>query len=220
MTHGVYLHIPFCTHRCAYCDFNTYAGLESLIPSYIEALCAEARMVGAAWPEGEPRGVDTIFFGGGTPSLLPAKSLRRILGTLRGAFDVETGAEITLEANPGTVTRAALGALREAGINRLSLGAQSADPSILRLLERAHDFGQVEAAVREARSAGFDNLNLDLMLGVMTQTMESWRELAAGRARFAPGAPLAVHAERRGGHAIGRSGAQWNPPGARAGPGS
>ncbi len=176
MTHGVYLHIPFCTHRCAYCDFNTYAGLESLIPSYIEALCAEARMVGAAWPEGEPRGVDTIFFGGGTPSLLPAKSLRRILGTLRGAFDVETGAEITLEANPGTVTRAGLGALREAGINRLSLGAQSADPSILRLLERAHDFGQVEAAVREARSAGFDNLNLDLMLGVMTQTMESWRD--------------------------------------------
>ena len=176
MTHGVYLHIPFCTHRCAYCDFNTYAGLESLIPSYVEALCAEARMVGAAWPEGEARGVDTIFFGGGTPSLLPAESVRRILGTLRGAFDVETGAEITLEANPGTVTPAALGALRETGINRLSLGAQSADPSILRLLERAHDFGQVEAAVREARSAGFDNLNLDLMLGVMTQTMESWRD--------------------------------------------
>jgi oxygen-independent coproporphyrinogen-3 oxidase len=176
VTHGVYLHIPFCTHRCAYCDFNTYAGLESLIPSYVEAMCAEASMVGEAWPEGEPRGVDTIFFGGGTPSLLPADSLHRILDTLRGAFEVETGAEITLEANPGTVTRAGLGALREAGINRLSLGAQSADPSILRLLERAHDFGQVEAAVREARSVGFDNLNLDLMLGVMTQTMESWRD--------------------------------------------
>jgi len=170
----LYLHIPFCTHRCAYCDFNTYAGLDHLIPAYVEALCVEACMVAEAWPEAPPLGVDTIFLGGGTPSLLPTDHIRQILDVLRRSFRLAPEVEITLEANPGTVNRSALGALREAGVNRLSLGAQSADPSILHLLERTHDFGQVDSAVRQARSAGFENLNLDLMLGVMTQTMESW----------------------------------------------
>lgn len=175
MNHGLYVHIPFCTHRCSYCDFNTYAGLDDLIPAYVDAVCLEAHTVAAARPEAEALAVDSVFFGGGTPSLLHAEFLCRILEALRRSYRFETETEITLEANPGTVTPADLGALRRAGFNRLSLGAQSADPTILRLLERTHDFGQVVTAVRQARAAGFDNLNLDLMLGVMTQTMDSWQ---------------------------------------------
>lgn len=175
---GVYLHVPFCTHRCAYCDFNTTAGLDHLIPAYVEALCRETRLVAEAWQRraaAEMLRVDSIYFGGGTPSLLPAEHVRRVLRELRQAFDVTPEAEITLEANPGTTAPATLRALRQAGVNRLSLGAQSADPIILRLLERSHDFDHVRQAVSTAREAGFENLSLDLILGVMTQSMESWR---------------------------------------------
>jgi oxygen-independent coproporphyrinogen III oxidase len=183
---GVYFHIPFCTHRCAYCDFNTTAGLDHLIPAYVEALCSETRRVADVWRRragGEVLRVDSIYFGGGTPSLLPAEYVRRVLREVRQAFDVTSEAEITLEANPGTTTPATLCALRQAGVNRLSLGAQSADPIILRLLERSHDFDHVRQAVSAAREAGFDNLSLDLILGVMTQTMESWlRSLQAALA--------------------------------------
>ena len=178
MSLGLYLHIPFCAHRCAYCDFNTYAGLESLIPAYGEALCREISLVAEAWrarPEPDPLQIDTVFFGGGTPSLLPVQLTGRILESIDREFRLEPGAEITMEANPGTVTRAGLSELRRAGINRLSIGAQSADPSILQLLERTHGFDEVEQAVRDARAVGFENINLDLILGVMTQSMDSWR---------------------------------------------
>lgn len=178
MNHALYLHIPFCTHRCAYCDFNTYAGQEALIPAYVDALCAEAWSVARAWEDRglqAPLKIDTVFFGGGTPSLLGVEQVRRILGVLRNCFWVDPDAEITLEANPGTVTPEALQGLREAGVNRLSYGVQSADGEILRVLERSHNFRQAEEAVHHARSAGFDNLSLDLMLGVMSQSMDSWR---------------------------------------------
>ncbi len=178
---SLYLHIPFCIHRCGYCDFNTYAGLETLIPAYVEALSTEIAYAAAS--AGERLPVHTIFFGGGTPSLLPPMQVERILQGIEMAFDLLPGAEITLEANPGTLTRAHLEDLRKAGINRLSLGMQSAHPGELRLLERQHDYPDVIRAVTWARQAGFDNLNLDLIFGLPEQALETWQhslELALG----------------------------------------
>jgi oxygen-independent coproporphyrinogen-3 oxidase len=181
--YSIYLHIPFCVHRCGYCDFNTYAGLEDLMPAYTNALIEEIRQVAASAPDGLP--VHTIFFGGGTPSLLPIESVKRILDAIRGGFAVDKDAEITLEANPGTLAPEKLLGLREAGVNRLSFGVQSANPEQLRLLERQHDFQDVIQGVKWARQAGFDNLNLDWIYGLPGQSLESWQkniELAIGLA--------------------------------------
>ncbi len=134
---SLYIHIPFCIHRCSYCDFNTYAGQERHIHAYVEALLKEIKLV--AQKMEQPAAVHTIFFGGGTPSILPPESIRSILDVCREHFDVSTQAEISLEANPGTLTPGALRALREAGVNRISLGMQSAQPGELMLLERQHD---------------------------------------------------------------------------------
>ena len=175
--YSLYLHIPFCRHRCAYCDFNTYAGQDSAIPAYVDALIAEAAGVaGAAATDGagEHLPVQTIFFGGGTPSLLPAESLARILGAIREGYAVAETAEITLEANPGTVTAGYLEALRGLGINRISFGMQSADPFELRQLERQHDPLDVIRAVAWARQAGFEQINLDLIYGLPDQAIETW----------------------------------------------
>ncbi len=169
---ALYLHIPFCRHRCAYCDFNTYTGLADLQEAYAAALVAEIRQVA-----GEARRpVHTIFFGGGTPSLLPPQTVARILQAVREGFAVLPAAEITMEANPGTVDEAYLTAARAAGVNRLSFGAQSAIPSELQLLEREHDFPTVVAAVEMARAAGLENLNLDLIYGLPGQTLASWEQ--------------------------------------------
>lgn len=172
--YSLYLHIPFCRHRCAYCDFNTYSGQESLIPAYVKALCAEIRYVGQTAPYRLP--VHTIYFGGGTPSLLPADAIALILKACHEAFDVIPEVEISLEANPGRITFEWLKAVRRLGINRLSLGMQSAHPDDLRLLERQHDFFDVSQAVRWARRAGFDNLNLDLIYGIPHQSLSRWQE--------------------------------------------
>ncbi|MGH2625092.1 MAG: coproporphyrinogen-III oxidase family protein, partial [Anaerolineales bacterium] len=158
---SLYLHIPFCTVRCSYCDFNTYAGLESLIEPYVQALAAEVRLVGTARPEDFDGRVHTVFFGGGTPSLLPPGQLAIVMDAIRKVFDVLPEAEVTLEANPGTVDRRSLAGYRELGVNRLSFGVQSAQPAELRLLDRLHTFDQVVEAVAWARRASFDNLNLD-----------------------------------------------------------
>ncbi len=169
---SVYLHIPFCRHRCGYCDFNTYAGIEHLISAYVSALCNEIEFAVDSAQELLP--VHTVFFGGGTPSLLPSGELDRILRTLRHRFDLLPGVEITLEANPGSLSLQYLQSIREAGINRLSLGMQSAQPEELRLLDRQHDYPDVIQAVRWARKAGFDNINLDLIFGLPSQSLESW----------------------------------------------
>ncbi len=171
--YSLYLHIPFCIHRCGYCDFNTYAGLDDLIPAYCAALRAEIAQAGQA--AGERRPVHTVFFGGGTPSLLPAPELARILEAIQRAFDLAPQAEISLEANPGTLSPAYLGELRRMGVNRLSLGVQSANPAELRLLERQHDYPTVIRSVTWARQAGFDNLNLDLIFGLPEQALASWQ---------------------------------------------
>ena len=177
--YSLYLHIPFCTHRCAYCDFNTYAGQEGSIPVYVEALCKEIEFVGTRLSSPFRRGaggeVHTIFFGGGTPSLLSPKQFDSIFKAIRANFHLTEDAEITIEANPGTVTYKALLELRKIGINRISFGVQSANMEELRMLERTHDFFTVIEAVTFARKAGFDNLNLDLIYGLPEQSLQTWQ---------------------------------------------
>jgi oxygen-independent coproporphyrinogen-3 oxidase len=176
--YSLYFHIPFCTHRCAYCDFNTYAGQESLIPEYVDALGKEIEYVG---PRAEcyaietPLQVHTIFFGGGTPSLLSPKQFESIFKSIRDNFILTDDVEISIEANPGTVSYENLLKLRKIGINRISYGVQSANTEELRMLERAHDFFDVIEAVASARKAGFDNLNLDLIYGLPEQTLQTWQ---------------------------------------------
>jgi oxygen-independent coproporphyrinogen-3 oxidase len=171
--YSLYLHIPFCLHRCAYCDFNTYAGLDGLIPEYTRALCQEIAYSAAA--SGERFSAHTVFFGGGTPSLLPVDALESILDALHRSFSLADSLELTLEANPGTLSLDYLRALRRLGVNRLSLGMQSASPSELRLLEREHDYPKVIQALTWARKAGFENVNLDLIFGLPHQSLESWQ---------------------------------------------
>lgn len=176
---SLYIHVPFCTHRCAYCDFNTYARQESMIPVYVEALRREIEYVGARFPTPSRRGaggeVHTVFFGGGTPSLLTPGQFESIVKTLRENFPLTEDAEITMEANPGTVSCEALMELRRTGINRISYGVQSANMEELRMLERVHDFFDVIEAVKSARKAGFRNLNLDVIYGLPEQTLETWQ---------------------------------------------
>ena len=171
--YSLYLHIPFCTHRCAYCDFNTYAGQESLVPAYVDALRSEIEAAGRG--AGRTLELGTVFFGGGTPSLLTPSQFESILETISTHFRLLPEAELTLEANPGTVSADELRRLRQSGMNRISFGVQSANPEELRMLERVHSFGDVINAVKWARQAGFDNLNLDLIYGLPEQTLGHWQ---------------------------------------------
>lgn len=164
---GIYVHIPFCRHRCTYCAFNTYAGLDRLIPDYIEALCAEL----ASAP---PARAETLYFGGGTPSLLSPEQVEAVLRAVDSAFGLPSDAEVTIEANPGTVDAGRLRRLRQLGVSRLSLGVQSAHADELRLLSRLHTWDQAVEAVRAAREAGFENINLDLIYGLPGQTRSRW----------------------------------------------
>ena len=181
-TVSLYLHIPFCHTRCHYCDFNTYAGILSLREPYVQALLTEIELAGilaAPAKEGRPGGTlraRTIFFGGGTPSLLSVEQIARLLLACRSAFAVDEDAEITLEANPGTLSREQLKGLRTAEVNRLSLGAQSFDAEMLKTLGRIHSPDEITRAVHNARAAGFTSINLDLMFGLPGQTMRHWRE--------------------------------------------
>ena len=173
MNYSLYFHIPFCAHRCAYCDFNTYAGQEDSIPAYVDALCKEVEFVGQRFPRGNR--VHTIFFGGGTPSLISPNQFELIFCSIRRHFVLTENAEITSEANPGTVSLEQLQKLHDVGINRLSFGVQSANAEELRMLERVHDFFDVINSVQWARMAGFDNLNLDLIYGLPEQTLQTWQ---------------------------------------------
>ena len=177
-TASLYLHIPFCHTRCHYCDFNTYAGILPLREPYVRALLTEIAMAGtfAQLPDGSPRRSRTIFFGGGTPSLLSVSQISRILDACSKNFAVDKDAEITLEANPGTLNQEQLAGLRAAGINRLSMGAQSFDAELLKTLGRIHSPKDITQAVRYARAAGFTSINVDFMFGLPGQTMSHWRE--------------------------------------------
>lgn len=172
---SLYLHIPFCSVKCSYCAFNTYTNLEALIEPFTDALIREIRLVGHG------QRVGTIFFGGGTPSLLTPAQFERIMQAIYSAFSVDADAEISLEANPADLSRPYLTALRETGLNRISIGMQSANANELALFNRRHDNDAVVRAVSAARLAGFDNLNLDLIYGVPHQTLFSW-ETTLGQA--------------------------------------
>jgi oxygen-independent coproporphyrinogen III oxidase len=179
--YSLYFHIPFCKHRCAYCDFNTYAGQDDAIPAYVDALCKEIEFVGTRFPSPSGRGVrgegevHSIFFGGGTPSLLSPLHFDSIFKSIRSTFTLTDDAEISIEANPGTISLANLLHLRSLGINRISYGVQSANTEELHMLERIHNFFDVIEAVTSARKAGFDNLNLDLIYGLPEQTLSTWQ---------------------------------------------
>ena len=177
-TVSLYLHIPFCHTRCHYCDFNTYAGILPMREPYVRALLTEITLAGqmAQRDDGSRRRSRTIFFGGGTPSLLSVSQITRLLDACYSAFSVDTNAEITLEANPGTLDQEQLAGLRAAGINRVSMGAQSFDPSLLKALGRIHTPQEISQAVLYARKAGFTSINLDFMFGLPDQTMDHWRE--------------------------------------------
>ena len=170
--HHLYLHIPFCRHKCGYCDFNAYARLDGLMKPYVAALERELGWAAERFPFGP---LSTVYFGGGTPSLLPAESISHILRVVRAKFDLQPDAEITLEANPASTDPAKLAVWRRSGVNRLSIGVQGFDPRALAVLERRTDGAQARRAVRQARNAGFDNLSLDLIYAVPFQTVESWQ---------------------------------------------
>lgn len=160
---GLYVHVPFCVSKCAYCDFASYPGREADIPRYVEAVVREITRRGAEM--GHPR-ADTVFLGGGTPSLLDESQVTRILDALAETFPIEASAEITCECNPGTLSNRSARTLRKAGVNRLSLGAQASQTRLLRLIGRIHTWEEVIASVGIAREAGFENINLDLMFGL------------------------------------------------------
>jgi oxygen-independent coproporphyrinogen-3 oxidase len=169
---SLYVHIPFCQSKCAYCDFNSYAGLESLIEPYVGALIAEMGL----WQEpGQHMSVATVFLGGGTPSLLPLPAVERIVTALRQRFRLAADAEFSCEANPGTVDLPYLQGLRSLGVNRLSLGVQSFHDDELATLGRIHTAAEAREASHTARQAGFDNVNLDLIYGLPRQTMTAWQ---------------------------------------------
>ncbi|MCC6617168.1 MAG: radical SAM family heme chaperone HemW [Anaerolineae bacterium] len=168
---SLYLHIPFCKTRCSYCAFNTYTQFDHLVDRFVDALCEEIRLTGAG---ANGYQVHTIFFGGGTPSLLTHGQFERLFGALATSYTLLPDAEITIEANPNDLDRAYLAPLRRMGVNRLSIGMQSSSEMELRLFDRRHDNEAVVRAVDAARGAGFDNLNLDLIFGVPQQTMATW----------------------------------------------
>jgi len=171
---GVYVHVPFCASRCGYCDFNTYApGEGQSRDGYVDAILAEIRLA-ARVLETPPRAVDTVFFGGGTPTLLPPGDLGRILAAIDSAWGLAPGAEVTTEANPESVTPSSLRELRAAGFDRISLGMQSIAPAVLSVLDRKHTAGRAPQAAIEAREAGFAHVNLDLIYGTPGESADDF----------------------------------------------
>ncbi len=180
---ALYVHIPFCARKCPYCDFNTYAGMDALYDAFVQALVREIRLAGEIL--GRPA-LRTLFLGGGTPTVLAARHLEAILTAVHDAFNIAPEAELTSEANPGTVDRAKFHTLRDLGINRLSLGAQSFDPEELRFLGRIHDVQDIARAVEHARASGFDNINLDLIYGLPNQPPDTWERTLRQTLSLAP----------------------------------
>jgi len=176
---GLYVHVPFCSAICNYCNFNRGLFDGDLKRRYVDALLREIGGAGGA-------GADTIYFGGGTPSLLEPDEVARIIAACTASFDVAPDREVTLEANPETVTRDRLAAFRDAGVNRLSFGVQSLRDDELRRLSRLHDSSRALAAVDEARGAGFDNLSLDLMMWLPGQDVDAWLQSVDGAIALSP----------------------------------
>lgn len=172
----LYIHIPYCRQKCRYCDFASYAGQEATMAAYVDALLRESDAM-AAYAKDTP--IQTVFIGGGTPSTLPAPLLKKLLTGLHERFIIPEGVEFTSEANPGTLTPEWLDAAVSGGVNRLSMGMQTAQPELLRTLGRIHRYEDVVESVQLARSMGISNLSVDLMFGLPGQTPDMWRESLA-----------------------------------------
>ena len=170
---NLYLHIPFCKHKCGYCDFNAYSGMDRLMPDYIDA---HERELVRAQERHRFEKLETIYLGGGTPSLLPAELATRLLKFIRATFDVAPKAEVTLEANPASTDERKLAAWLEGGVNRSSLGVQGFDGHALAVLERRTDAAQATHAFELARAAGMSNMSIDLIYAVPFQSLDSWLE--------------------------------------------
>ena len=169
----LYLHIPFCKHKCGYCDFNAYSGMDRLMPDYIDALERELARARERYPFEQ---LETVYLGGGTPSLLPAELATQLLRFIRANFELAPGAEVTLEANPASTDERKLAAWLEGGVNRLSLGVQGFDGHALAVLERRTDAAQALHAFELARAAGVRNISIDLIYAVPFQSLDSWLE--------------------------------------------
>ncbi len=180
MSLGIYLHIPFCRQKCLYCDFNSYAGKEDVMDEYCRALSKE--IAGFSTQEI----IDTVYFGGGTPTAMGAARLGALLNKIKECFSLTGDCEITAECNPGTIDKAGLEDLRKAGFNRLSIGLQSTDDKVLKSLGRIHGFDDFKHCFTNAREVGFENLSLDLMYGLPGQTLEGWMETLTGAVKFSP----------------------------------
>ena len=172
MNHSIYIHIPFCRHRCNYCDFVTTAGKQAYIPAYVDALKKEFRVVSDVSHELR---VHSIYFGGGTPSLLSISQYKKLLDSLKSHFFMTEDCEISLEANPGTLSSEYLLGLKNLGINRISIGVQSTDPFDLKRLDRIHTNEEVLIINNSIRKAGLNNLNLDLIFGLPWQSLDGWK---------------------------------------------
>ncbi|MDD2554020.1 MAG: radical SAM family heme chaperone HemW, partial [Desulfotomaculaceae bacterium] len=207
MSIGIYIHVPFCIKKCPYCDFISYPLSGPTVKSYLESLVREINLYGSALAD-EDKIITSIFFGGGTPTTLPAASFKTVLNEVRSSFFLTEGCEVTVEANPGTVDGPGLAELRQAGVNRLSIGVQSFNDRLLGMLGRIHSAEQAARSVQLARKAGFDNLNLDFIFGIPGQTNHDWRETLHKAVEMAPehiaayglqlekGTPLAQAVER------------------------
>ena len=179
----IYVHIPFCAKKCAYCDFLSFPGNMRMRREYTDKLLEEIRIQSSFVREYQ---VDTIFLGGGTPSVLDVTDITAIMGTLKEHYDIAPDAEITIEVNPGTVKMEGLVAYREAGINRVSMGLQSADDTELRYLGRIHTYDEFLKSFQRVRMAGFTNVNVDLISAIPGQTPESWRNTLKKTAMLKP----------------------------------
>lgn len=172
MKHSIYIHIPFCRHRCNYCDFVTTAGEQAYIPVYVDALNKEFRVVNnknnRIW-------VHSIYFGGGTPSLISVSQYKKLLDTIKSHYLLTEDCEICLEANPGTLSAKYLAGLKSLGFNRISIGVQSTDPFDLKRLDRIHTIEDVLRNIKNIKQVGLNNLNIDLIFGLPWQSLESWK---------------------------------------------
>ncbi|WP_028709480.1 radical SAM family heme chaperone HemW [Propionicicella superfundia] len=210
---GLYVHVPFCASRCGYCDFNTYTAAElgaepgTSQDAYLAAVSSEVRLAARVLGPSRPP-VATVFFGGGTPTLLAPDVLTGILAEVRTWFDLEPGCEVTTEANPESVTADSLAVLRDGGINRVSFGMQSIVPHVLRVLERRHSPGRAVDAVSWARQAGFSSVSLDLIYGTPGESVADWEESLRAAIAAAPdhvsAYSLIVEEGTRLGHRVSR----------------
>lgn len=170
---ALYIHIPFCTNKCFYCDFNSYVAAGQPIDAYLDALEHEMKLTVEALP---PETIDTVFVGGGTPTVLDPKQMTRFLDSVRRHFPIASNAEFTMEANPGTTDPEKLAAMREGGVNRISFGAQTFDEELLKTIGRIHEARDVVQSIANAKAAGFANLSIDLMFGLPNQKLEQLKD--------------------------------------------